>query len=126
MKRLLLGAAVAAAIAGAGARPALAWDDWCQDEPPVTVVTPAGHHVTINNYLAAPVQYRHDLQRATLTGTATTAGPGETLVTIRVHFPTHADSQVRVTSFSHVYQTSMTKDGNLYQDFVVKLTLPVD
>lgn len=119
---LTLGASAALALA---ATPVLAWNSWCDEEPPVTVVTPAGHHVTINNWISVPVQNRHLLKHMVVTG-ETAAGPatGTTTVHIRVRTPEGGSLYVHVKSSSVHYDQASTADGDWGSEIVLTLTLP--
>lgn len=99
-------AAAAATVAAAAAVPAQAWSSWCDDEPPVTVVTPNGNHVTFNNFIGYNPVDRRLVRQIVVVGAAQPAGDGEALVTILVFTPEGGHDQLEVTSSSGRYETS--------------------
>ena len=121
---LTLGASAALALAGT---PALAWNSWCDDEPPVTVVTPAGHHVTINNWISVPIQDRRLLRRMVVYGEAEPgAVAGTTTVHVHVITPGGGSKYVHVTSSAGRFETVSTADGGWASEITLTLTLPED
>ncbi len=121
---------IAAALAGAGAAlagtlPVQAYNTWCEDEPPVTVITPAGHHVTINNFLAYEVQDRRLLRSIVVSGTAEPTGrPGETRVIVHVVTPRGGHAPLRVRSATVRFETEASGQIAWGSDLQLELTLP--
>ena len=105
--RVALGMAVAA-IAALSAVPALAWDSYCDTEPPVTLVTPNGNHVTINNFLSYSTSDRSLVHDVDVSATAAPAGDSLALVTITVETPSGGHRPLLVTSTSGRYDTSVS------------------
>lgn len=127
MKRLLMGTALAsAATVALAATPALAWNSWCDNEPPLQVVTPAGTHVTINNWISVPVQDRHLLKNMVVSGTTEPgAKPGTTLVHVHVLTPDGGSRNVHVTSSTSRFDQVSSADGDWNSEIVLDLTVPV-
>ena len=128
MKKFLLAIVAAATAALAGPMPALAWVDWCDSEPPVTVVTPAGHHVTVNNFLSAPVQDRHLLNGAIVTGYATPAeeDSGESVLHILVWLPHGGAQYVNIKSETARFSQVAEGRGEWGELVELTLTVPID
>ncbi len=126
MRRLLLpGALAAPAVLALGATTALAWNSWCDDEPPVQVVTPAGHHLTINNWISVPVQDRHLLKHMVVTGdTEPGVEPGTTIVHVHVLTPNGGSPYLHVKSSTSRYQEVSTADGDWASEIDLDLTVP--
>jgi hypothetical protein len=122
------GLAIAAAVAGLalGATPGMAWSSFCEDDPPVQVVTPAGHNVTVNNFLIYQRQDRRLMRHATLYGTATPAGPGHTLVVIHVLTPTGGEGGIHVNSKTERFETTTFADGRWGKEIDLYMTLDTD
>jgi len=124
------GCGLALAVAGAGlalgATPGMAWSSFCEDDPPVQVVTPAGHNVTVNNFLIYQRQDRHLMRHAALYATATPAGPGQTLVVIHVLTPAGGHGGIRVNSKSDRFETSTFADGEWGKEIDLYMTLATD
>src|SRR5260370_17521030 len=58
--RILPAAAViAAALSFAGVAPASAMVLWCESDPPIQLVTPAGTNITVNNQIYGPRYDKH-------------------------------------------------------------------
>jgi hypothetical protein len=90
---------------------------WCMSDPPVQVVTPGGHTVTVNNQVYLSASARHLMNTVTDTASAAADGRGGTLVTVHVFVPGSA----HVVSSVNRYAISAAKDGIT----VVTLTLDV-
>lgn len=126
MRKLAIGGAMGAAVAlGLTATPALAWNSWCDGEPPVTMVTPAGHHVTVNNWISVPVQDRHLLRRMVVYGdTQPGAEPGTTVVRIHVVTPNGGSRYVHVTSSTDRFRQVSNADGDWNSEITLELIVP--
>lgn len=101
---VLLGGALLAASGGAASANMV----WCMEDPPIQVVTPGGHNLTVNNMVYLPPYAVH--LKGSITDDASTApdGRGGTLITVHVHVPTSA----HVVSSEYRYQVSSQKDGS--------------
>jgi hypothetical protein len=119
------GAALTAALA-VTASPALAYQVYCESDPPVQVVTPAGHNVTINNWMTVETTNRHLLKEMVVYGTTEPYGPGQTLVTIHIHTPHGGQGQVHVRSRSTRFEQGAVADGGWGQDIQVQMVLNSD
>lgn len=96
---------------------------WCVSDPPIPLVTPGGHNVTVNNMIyLAPI----DRHRASLiTDSATTApdGRGGTLITVHVYIPTAVHgAYVRSSNYRYQVTDSHSTPGG---GTVVTLSLDV-
>jgi hypothetical protein len=100
---VLLGGALLAASGGA----ASANIAWCIEDPPVQVVTPGGHTLTVNNMVYLPPSAIHLKGSITDDATAAPDGKGGTLITVHVHVPATA----HVVSSQYRYRVSDQKDG---------------
>jgi hypothetical protein len=119
------GAALVAALA-ATASPALAYQSYCESDPPVQVVTPAGHIVTINNWMAVETSNRHLLRQVVVYGTTEPYGPGHTLVTIHIRTPHGGQGRVHVTSRTARFQQDAIADGGWGQEIQLQMVLDSD
>ena len=128
MRRLtIVGALSASAALGLAATPALAWNSWCDNEPPVQVVTPDGHHLTINNWISVPVQDRHLLANMVVYGEAERGEqPGTSIVTIHVLTPGGGSRYVHVTSSTDRFRAVTSADGDWDSEITLQLTVPED
>lgn len=101
---VLLGGALLAASGGAVSANMV----WCLEDPPIQVVTPGGHNLTVNNMVYLPPYAVH--LKGTITDDASAApdGRGGTLITVHVHVPAPA----HVVSSEYRYQVSSQKDGS--------------
>jgi len=109
--RILPAAAViAAALSFAGVAPASAMVLWCDSDPPIQVVTPAGANLTVNNMIYVP---RYDVHLAThfpASATAVSDGHGGTLITVHIQVASGV-SLAHVVSSAYRFQISSTGDG---------------
>ena len=95
---------------------------WCMGDPPVQVVTPGGHYVTVNNYLFGSPVYRHLFRQVTADGYAIPDGALGTLVTVHVRVPEGLEHLIVVSSQQH-YRVTTSGDGRGGE--VITLTLDV-
>lgn len=126
MRRIGMAAFAALAAAFLPASQAFAWMDWCDSEPPLTVVTPGGHHVTVNNFLSAPRADRHLLEKAWVYGYAESEQPGESEVHVYVVLPRGGSEFVRVNSKSVHYSAETSANGRWGTVIELDLSVPVD
>jgi hypothetical protein len=80
---------------------------WCVNDPPIQVVTPGGHTLTVNNQVYLPVSDLHLRNQVYDDATAAPDGHGGTLVTVHVHVP----SQGRVVSSENRYRLTTEDSG---------------
>ena len=125
MRRFSMAVFAALVAAFLPASQALAWMDWCDSEPPLTVVTPGGHHVTVNNFLSAPVQDRRLLEQAWVFGYAESSDDGESEVHVYVVLPRGGSQFVRVNSSSTRYHVDADASGRWGSVIELELTVPV-
>jgi hypothetical protein len=110
LTRILPAAVIATAFSFAGAAPASAMVLWCESDPPIQVVTPAGANLTVNNMIYVP---RYEVHLAThFPASATTAadGHGGTLITVHVQVA-WGISLAHVVSSENRYQLASRGDG---------------
>ena len=111
LTRILPAAAVmAAAFSFAGVTPASAMVLWCESDPPVQLVTPAGANITVNNQIYVP---RFDMHLSThfpASATAVSDGHGGSLITVRVQVAWGV-SLAHVVSSENRFQVTSPGDG---------------
>ncbi|TMC50892.1 MAG: hypothetical protein E6J20_16665 [Chloroflexi bacterium] len=112
---VLLGGALL--VAGGGT--ASANMAWCVSDPPIQVVTPGGHNLTVNNLVYLPPYALHLKNRITDDASAAPDAKGGTLITVNVHVPANA----HVVSSEYRYQVSSQKDG--YTLITLYLDVPI-
>lgn len=111
MKRLMVAATVASAIALlTGPAQASANVVWCQSDPPIKVVTPAGHNLMVNNMIYIPA-VDSQVQGITDDAVAVADDQGGTSITVHVYVPPQI-SQAHVVSAVHRYKVSASADGS--------------
>jgi hypothetical protein len=81
---------------------------WCVSDPPIQVVTPGGHYLTVNNQVYLPPYAMHLKNKIHDTAFATRDSGGGTLITVHVFVPEHA----HVVSSEYRWQVSDTGDGS--------------
>ena len=111
LTRILPAAAViAAALSFAGVMPASAMVLWCESDPPIQLVTPAGTNITVNNQVYVP---RYDMHLSThfpASATAVSDGHGGSLITVHIQV-TSGVSFAHVVSSANRFQVSSPGDG---------------
>ena len=109
---LLAGAMVMATSVGASANFV-----WCMSDPPIQVVTPGGHNLTVNNMVYLPPYALHLKKKVTDSATVQPDGHGGTLITVHVFVPAPS----HVVSSEARYQVRSEKYGSN----VISLSLDV-
>lgn len=110
LTRILPAAVIAAAFSFAGAAPASAMVLWCESDPPIQVLTPAGTILTVNNMIYVP---RYEIHLATHFAASATAAPdghGGTLITVHVQVAWGV-SLAHIVSSENRYQVVSPGDG---------------
>ncbi|MEO8744477.1 MAG: hypothetical protein ABI455_04250 [Candidatus Dormiibacterota bacterium] len=107
---VVVGALIAGLFAVAGPGTASANLMWCVFDPPVQVVTPGGHNLTVNNVLYLSAADRHNAHLVTDDASAAPDGHGGTLVTVHVHVPSAVHGAFTVSS-NYRYQVSNSGAG---------------
>ena len=119
---VVLGALAAGLLVLGGQGAASANVIWCMSDPPIQVVTPGGHNLSVNNMVYLSPLDRHIASQ--IAGGATTApdGRGGTLITVHMYIPSsaHGASVVSSNYRYEVTDTSATRNGG------VTLTLTLD
>jgi hypothetical protein len=109
--RILPAAAViAAALSFAGVAPASAMVLWCESDPPIQVITPAGANLTVNNMIYVPRQEVHFGTHFPASATAVSNGHGGTLITVHVQVAWGV-SLAHVVSSENRFQVTSPGDG---------------
>lgn len=104
-KRWVVGTLAAALTLVAGQATASANVVWCISDPPIELVTPGGHYITVNNMIYLPPTYRHLARQVQDDASVAPDGHGGTLVTVNVRIPSGV-SKARVVSSDNRYQVS--------------------
>ena len=95
---------------------------WCVSDPPIAVVTPGGHNLTVNNMIYLSPVDRHIAQQITDDATTSPDGRGGTLITVHVYLPAAAHGG-HVVSNNFRYRVS---DSNSAPGGGTVLTLSLD
>ena len=122
LTRILPAAMIAAVLSMAGGTAASAHVVFCMYDPPVQVVTPGGHYLTVNNTIYLPPYERHVAAHFAATATATADGHGGTLINVRVNVASGVSSAHVVAS---VQRFQVSSDGGGSGGTVVSLDLDV-
>lgn len=104
-KRWVVGTLAAALMLTAGQAPVSANVVWCLSDPPIELVTPGGHNITINNMIYLQPTYKHLAREIDEDASVAPDGHGGTLVTVNVLIPSGV-SKARVVSSDNRYQVS--------------------
>lgn len=125
LTRILPAAAVmAAAFSFSGAMPASAMVLWCESDPPIQVVTPAGANLTVNNMIYVPIYDMHLATQFPASATAESDGRGGTLITIHVQIASGV-SRAHVVSSENRFQVSSPGDGTGGMVVTTYLDVPI-
>lgn len=116
-KALVVGGLLAGVMVVATSVVASANVVFCMDDPPVQVVTPAGHNLTVHNQVYMSADSRQLLNDVSDQATAQPDGRGGTLITDTVYVPAPA----RVVATVNQYNVRATGSGTT----VVTLLLDV-
>jgi hypothetical protein len=96
---------------------------WCLSDPPIQVVTPGGHNLSINNMVYLSPVDRHIARLIKDDATAAPDGRGGTLITVHVYIPKTAHG-ANVVSSNYRYRVSET-EGSRNGETVLTLKLDV-
>jgi hypothetical protein len=122
LSRILPAALTAVALSLASEATVSAHVVWCMYDPPIQVVTPGGHYLTVNTTIYLPPTNRLVAPHFPATATATADGHGGTLITVHVQVASGVSSAQVVSSVQR-YQVSSSGGGS--GGTVVSLTLDV-
>ncbi len=86
-RAVVVGAMAAGLLVVAGQGAASANVMWCLSDPPIRVVTPGGHNLSVNNMVYLSPVDRHLASRITGTASAAVDGKGGSLITVHVFIP---------------------------------------
>src|SRR5579872_2417085 len=110
-KTVVLGSAAAAAMLALSQVGASANMVWCISDPPLQVVTPAGHNVLINNMVYLPPYALHLKSQVVDGAVAVPDGRGGSLVIVHVSIPAGV-SAGHVVSSDNRFQVSSQGSGS--------------
>jgi hypothetical protein len=96
---------------------------WCLSDPPILVVTPGGHNLSVNNMIYMSPADRHIARLITDDATTAPDGRGGTLITVHVHIPSGFRG-ASVVSNNYRYKVTKT-DGTPSGGVVLTLNLDV-
>ena len=123
-KRFVVVTLAATLMLVAGQATASANVEWCLTDPPIEVLTPGGHYVTVNNLVYLPPRYLHVIRQITDDASAVPDGHGGTLVTVHVRIPKRV-SQAQVVSSDYRYQVSSEAGGKGGVVITLYLDVPI-
>jgi hypothetical protein len=122
-KRVVVVGALAAGLLVVGGQGAASANVmWCLSDPPIQVVTPGGHYLSVNNMIYLSPVDRHIARLITDSATAAPDGKGGTLITVHVHIPAGAHG-ANVVSANYRYEV---EDSDGTQGGGTTLTLLLD
>jgi hypothetical protein len=96
---------------------------WCMSDPPIQVVTPGGHNLSVNNMIYLSPVDRHIANLITADAATASDGKGGTLITVHVHVPAGAHG-AGVVSANYRYQVT-DSDGTPFGGTTLTLQLDV-
>jgi hypothetical protein len=107
-KRVVVVGVLAAGLLVAGGQGAASANVvWCLYDPPIQVVTPGGHNLSVNNMVYLSPVDRHIASRITDDASAISDGKGGTLITVHVVIPQGAHG-ASVVSHNFRYRVTDT------------------
>ncbi|MHB8590158.1 MAG: hypothetical protein ACYDA0_15145 [Candidatus Dormibacteraceae bacterium] len=118
-----VGALAAGLLVAGGQGAASANVMWCLSDPPIQVVTPGGHHLSVNNMIYLSPIDRHIAKLITDDATPAPDGKGGTLITVHVYIPQIAHG-ANVVSANYRYRVT-DSDGARGGGMVLTLQLDV-
>ncbi len=120
---LVLGALAAGVLVMGGQGVASANVVWCLSDPPIQVVTPGGHYLSVNNMIYLSPVDLHIASQIWADASTATDGKGGTLITVHVYIPeaAHGANVVSANYRYEVADSGATRDGGT----VLTMTLDV-
>jgi hypothetical protein len=112
---VVLGALASGVLVLCGQAAASANVMWCLSDPPIRVVTPGGHNLSVNNMVYLSPVDRHIASQITDSATVATDGRGGTLITVHVNIPrgAHGASVVSANYRYEVKNSGATPNGGI-------------
>ncbi|HXN78289.1 MAG TPA: hypothetical protein VN965_05900 [Candidatus Dormibacteraeota bacterium] len=104
---VVVGALAAGLLVAGGQGAASANVMWCLSDPPIQVVTPGGHNLSVNNMIYMSPIDRHIARQITDDASAAPDGRGGTLITVHIHIPAGAHG-AGVVSANYRYRVTTT------------------
>jgi hypothetical protein len=86
-RTIVVGAMAAGLLVAGGQGAASANVMWCLSDPPIQVVTPGGHNLSVNNMVYLSPIDRHIASGITEDARAVPDGKGGTLITVHINIP---------------------------------------
>ena len=100
--------------------------DWCSSDPPISVVTPGGAHLMVNNTIYFQPVDRPNLKLITHDASTAPDGLGGTLITVNLYFPDNfSDAYVVSANNRFSVQDTASLNGGATGNNVVTLQLHV-
>jgi hypothetical protein len=121
-KRVVVVGALAAGLLVLGQGTASANVMWCLSDPPIQVVTPGGHNLSVNNMIYLSPADRHIAKRITDDAIAAPDGHGGTLITVHIYVPQGAHG-AHIVSSNFRYRVT---DSGSSPEGVTVVTLKLD
>jgi hypothetical protein len=122
-KRVVVVGALAAGLLVLGGQGAASANVmWCLSDPPIQVLTPGGHYLSVNNMIYLSPIDRHIASQITDDAGAAPDGKGGTVITVHVYIPEAAHG-ASVVSANYRYQ--VTDSGGTRKGGIT-LTLTLD
>ncbi len=109
-KRVVVVGALAAGLLVLGQGTASANVMWCLSDPPIQVVTPGGHNLSVNNMIYLSPADRHIAKRITDDAIAAPDGHGGTLITVHIYVPQGAHG-AHIVSSNFRYRVTETNSS---------------
>jgi hypothetical protein len=110
---VVVGALAAGLLVVGGQGAASANVMWCVTDPPIQVVTPGGHNLSVNNMVYLSPVDRHIARLIKGDASAAPDGKGGTMITVHVYIPqnAHGASVVSANYRYRVTDTGGTRGG---------------
>lgn len=123
---VVVGALSSALLVVGGQAAASANVTWCASDPPVQVVTPAGHHLMVNNMVYMSPGDKDFASLITDDASAEPDGRGGTLITVHLYVPreVHGASVVSENHRYKVTDTTSTPVGGTVLTFKLDVPTP--
>ncbi len=120
-RTVLLGCLASGVLLTGGVVTASANLIWCVSDPPVQLVTPGGHNLTVNNMVYLPPAALHLKNQIHGDAAAAADGNGGTLIIVHVYLPPGLSAHV--VASENRFQISSEEDGD--QTVTLYLDVPV-
>ena len=122
-RAVVVGGLTAALLFMGGVGTAAANVMWCVSDPPIQVVTPGGHNLTVNNMIYLSPSDRHNAKLIAHDANAAPNGRGGSLITVHVYLPA-AIRGAHVVSSNYRYRVADAGDGSGGRILTLTLDVP--